>query len=68
MKRWEYHTLKTEAIRGIFSIGGQMNTDSLTSKLHLLGSEGWELVSTFALNEHSGQSREIIMIFKRELP
>ena len=41
---WEYMTLTVET-GGL--LGGSFDADALTTRFNELGSEGWELVSTF---------------------
>ena len=64
MKHWEYKTIKLETT-GWFS-GGNLNERKLDEYMNSLGAEGWELVSAFDTNQASGQSKDVVAIFKRE--
>lgn len=67
MKKYEYNVLKMDVRGGFFSGGGVVDADSLQAKLDSLGKEGWELVNTFDTNMQEGRSRDLILIFKREV-
>ena len=60
--RWEYNTLKM-ATTG-FS-GGKLDEDTFTDHLNDLGDQGWELVAAFDTNQGGGQTRDVIVVFKR---
>jgi hypothetical protein len=62
MEQWEYRTLKY--ITGGF-LGGKVDTEEFEEELNRHGIEGWELVSCFDTNSTQGQSREVIIVFKR---
>lgn len=62
MEQWEYKTMKFKT--GGF-LGGKVDTEELEVELNRYGSEGWELVSCFDTSLSQGQSREVIVIFKR---
>ena len=64
MERWEYRTIKMQT-KGF--TGGILETQSFDAELNKLGSEGWELVSSFGTNQSYGQTREVIAVFKRKL-
>ncbi|MFD0710746.1 DUF4177 domain-containing protein [Paenibacillus sp. GCM10027626] len=64
MVQWEYHTLKYRT--GGF-LGGKVNEEELDDLLNSRGYEGWELVSSFDTSLYQGQSKDIIMIFKRRV-
>jgi len=68
MRRFEYHILK-EDVSGawIFDPGGKVDESTLNQKLNALGHVGWELVSSFDTSKADGRSRNIVLIFKREL-
>ncbi|GFN30266.1 hypothetical protein PCURB6_05260 [Paenibacillus curdlanolyticus] len=42
-----------------------MNEELLEQELNNYGFEGWELVSCFDTSSYQGQSREVIIVFKR---
>ena len=62
--KWEYKTVKIEAkyfdkpAEELFQVDIALNQ---------FGSDGWELVSSLDTNENQGQSKEIILFFKRPL-
>ena len=60
--KWEYMTIALKA--GGF-LGGKVNPDELTARLDEAGAAGWEQVSVFATAQGSGQSRDILAVFKR---
>lgn len=62
MEQWEYKTIKFKT--GGF-LGGKIDTEELDYELNTYGSEGWELVSSFDTSKNQGESRDIIVIFKR---
>lgn len=64
MKRFEYHIFKLEAT-GWFS-GGKVDTTVIDEHINGLGNEGWELASAFDTSKYQGETRDVIMIFKRE--
>lgn len=63
MVQWEYRTVKYQT--GGF-LGGKVNEEELDELLNKHGYEGWELVSSFDTSQSQGQSRDIIMVFKRQ--
>ena len=64
MIRWEYKTVKVQA-KGWF-VGGILDESEFSSLLNSLGSDGWELVTTFDTNSGYGASREIVAVLKRQ--
>ncbi len=60
--RWEYNTLKM-ATTGF--IGGKLDEETFTDHLNDLGDQGWELVAAFDTNQGGGQTRDVIVVFKR---
>ncbi len=62
MQTWEYKTIKMET-KGM--LGGIVDTNQLEDTLNSFGRGGWELVSTLVTQQSYGQSREIVMVFKR---
>ena len=64
MANWSYQTVKLEA-KGWF-VGGKIDEAMLDEHMNRLGINGWELVSGFSTTQTSGQTRDIILIFKRE--
>ena len=61
--RWEYFTHKID-VSGWF-IDGEVDEMKLTAVLSQFGSEGWELVSSFATASGGGGSNNLVFIFKR---
>ncbi len=62
--KWEYKTAKLNVSR---FWGVNFNSDETDEIFDRWGSEGWELVSAFDINEGAGGSKEVIFIFKRPL-
>jgi len=58
----EYKTLKM-ATTG-FS-GGKLDEDTFTDHINDLGDQGWELVAAFDTKQAGGQTRDVIVVFKR---
>lgn len=64
MEQWEYKTLKYRT--GGF-LGGNVKQENFEEELNRYGMDGWELVSCFDTSISSGQSRDIIVVFKRKV-
>ncbi|MHC4745497.1 MAG: DUF4177 domain-containing protein [Planctomycetota bacterium] len=62
--KWEYKTVMIKAT-GWFA-GGKVDADVLDRELNTLGREGWELASGFDTNQLYGETRDVILIFKRQ--
>jgi hypothetical protein len=62
--KWEYKTIKLKT-RG-FS-GGNFDERELDSMMNEYGSQGWELVAGFDTNKNYGESRDVVIIFKRQI-
>jgi hypothetical protein len=62
MVRWEYKTLKL-GTKGF--LGGKLDEVELETKMNELGKDGWELVSAFDTNQSHGETRDVIVMFKR---
>jgi hypothetical protein len=62
--KWEYRTIKL-GTRGV--LGGKFDEHQLDAYMNQLGSEGWELVTAFDTNKAYGESRDVVVIFKRPL-
>jgi len=60
--KWEYKTVKQKA-KGL--MGGKVDEVQLDAMMNNLGRDGWELVSAFDTNEAYGNTRDVIVIFKR---
>ena len=62
--QWEYQTVKLN-VKGTWGVSFDLDqTQEFTNRL---GSQGWELVSAFAVNEGAGYTKEVVFIFKRAL-
>ena len=64
MERWEYRTIKV-LTKGF--AGGILEIQNFDTELNKMGSEGWELVSSFDTNQSYGQTREVVAVFKRKM-
>jgi len=62
MEQWEYKTWKYKT--GGF-LGGKIDEEEFDAQLNQFGKEGWELVSCFDTSVYQGQSRDIVVVFKR---
>ena len=62
--RWEYKTIKL-ATTGF--LGGKFDAEQLDLYMNELGSQGWELVTGFDTNKSYGETRDVVVIFKRPL-
>jgi hypothetical protein len=61
-EKWEYKTMKL-ATKGF--LGGKFDEDTLDAFMNQLGSQGWELVAAFDTNQAYGETRDVVVIFKR---
>jgi hypothetical protein len=61
--KWEYMTLLV-GTTGIF-LGGKLDGEAFNNKLNEAGAEGWELVAVTDTNKGSGETRDIVAVFKR---
>lgn len=62
LQKWEYKTIKIQ-LKGFQ--GGILEVEDFDYELNKLGSQGWELVSSFSTNAAQGYGREAIAVFKR---
>ena len=60
--KWEYKTIKL-ATKGF--LGGKLDETELDSFMNELGSQGWELASAFDTNQAYGETRDVVVLFKR---
>lgn len=60
--QWEYVTVLLE-VSGWMS--AKVDPAAMSAELNRYGAEGWELVSTFDLNESHGRSSKVVAILKR---
>ncbi|UCG56426.1 MAG: DUF4177 domain-containing protein [Phycisphaerales bacterium] len=59
---WEYKTIKL-ATSGF--LGGKFDEQKLDSLMNDLGQQGWELVTGFDTNKSYGETRDVVLVFKR---
>jgi len=59
---WEYKTIKLQATG---FIGGKFDETRLDDMMNDLGSQGWELAAGFDTNKGYGETRDVVIIFKR---
>ncbi|MCF7973178.1 MAG: DUF4177 domain-containing protein [Phycisphaerae bacterium] len=62
--KWEYKTIKLAATG---FLGGKFDESTLDAFMNDLGRQGWELVSAFDTNKSYGETRDVVVIFKRQL-
>jgi hypothetical protein len=60
--KWEYKTIKLKAT-GV--MGGKTDEVKLDAMMNELGGQGWELAAAFDTNELYGDTRDVVVIFKR---
>ena len=46
-------------------MGGKVDEKELDTLMNRLGSQGWELTTAFDTNQSDGQTRDVVVIFKR---
>ena len=61
--QWEYKTLSMKT--GGF-VGGKLDDEKFNRALNELGRDRWDLVSVFDTAMGSGQTRNVITVFKRQ--
>ena len=62
--KFEYKTMKL-ATKGI--LGGKFDAEELDNILNEYGRDGWELIAAFDTNKTYGETRDVVVIFKRPL-
>ena len=62
MIRWEYKIIKF-GTKGI--LGGKLDEVELEAKMNERGKEGWELTTAMDTNQSHGETRDVIVMFKR---
>ena len=62
--KWEYRTLKLDTTKYVF--GSDLDATKLDHFMNQLGEEGWELVTAFDTNVGSGQTKDVVAVFKRQ--
>jgi hypothetical protein len=60
--KWEYKTIKLKAT-GV--MGGKTDEAKLDAMMNELGGQGWELAAALDTNELYGDTRDVVVIFKR---
>jgi len=60
--KWQYKTLK---LRATGLLGGKIDESQLDAMMNELGSDGWELAAAFDTNELYGDTRDVVVLFKR---
>ena len=60
--QWEYKTIKL-GTKGF--LGGKLDEAKLDTYMNQLGAEDWELASGFDTNQAYGETRDVVVIFKR---
>lgn len=60
--KWDYKALGTKTTG---FLGGKLDLEAFEKSLNELGREGWELVAAFDTNAAQGQSREVVVLFKK---
>jgi hypothetical protein len=63
MMQWEYKTIKL-GTTGF--LGGKFEVEELDKLLNELGSQGWDLAAAFDTNKTNGETRDVVVIFKRQ--
>ena len=63
MKKYEYKIIKTIE-QGFWD--PKLDNKAVEDELNRMGAEGWELVSVMDTSGYQGQTKEIVMFFKRE--
>ena len=61
---WEY---KVVTIGTSGFLGGKVEVSQLEALMNNLGRDGWELGSAFGTNEGYGRSKDVVLLFKRNL-
>ena len=59
---WEYKTIKLAAT-GFW--GGNVDADKLNQMMNEFGQQGWELTTAVDVSEIRGNTKDVIVIFKR---
>ena len=61
--KWEYKTIKLKT-KGFFET--KFDEAELDSFMNQLGNDGWELVTGLDTNDMLGETRDVVVIFKRQ--
>ena len=64
MEKFEYHTFIYDTAG---FMGGKVDANDFQDRLNMLGSQGWELVSSVTTNQGQGFTRSIVSVFKRKV-
>ena len=60
---WEYRTV---LIPTGGWLGGKFDERSMTETMNDLGRDGWELVTALDTNRSGGETRHVVLLFKRK--
>jgi gamma-glutamylcyclotransferase (GGCT)/AIG2-like uncharacterized protein YtfP len=66
MKKWEYKTVSIKAETTHVMVR-EIDTATLLNNLNPLGSEGWEAVSSVAVNVADGLTSYVYVLLKRQI-
>jgi hypothetical protein len=66
MQKWEYKTISIKA-ETTHVMAREINTDTMINHLNPLGSEGWEAVSSVAVNVGNGLTSYVYVLLKRRV-
>ena len=61
--KWEYRTIRL-GTHGF--LGGKVDDQQLEAMMNSLGESGWELVTAFDTNQAYGETRDVVVLFKKE--
>jgi hypothetical protein len=62
--RWEYMILDV-GVSG-FWLGPSLDGNALTAKLNELGADGWEALGLTEMSLQQGQTKDLVIILKRQ--
>ena len=65
--QWQYHIVTIDTLGFMGISPGAYDAASLQHHMNVLGSDGWELASTFPADAGNGGTRSINLIFKRPI-
>lgn len=63
--KWEYKTIKMTT-HTTFN-AGKPSEGAFDRAMNELGEQGWELVAVFPLTQTIGETRDVVVAFKRQL-
>jgi hypothetical protein len=62
--RWEYMILDV-GVSG-FWLGPNLDGNALTAKLNDLGADGWEALGLTEMSTQQGQTKDLVIVLKRQ--